>query len=214
MGDALGHDERFALFQNVFHAAHGEFSLAVEHGHHGIAAGGVGGDLLALVEGENGHADQLVLHERLADDLSVCVVDQISKAEFLFFFNVFVHVLNSFFVSILFLLHHINREKRACLTEKFTVEMVWILPTRVRFVRNSTIQFSYLIPESALFEVFDSKKEVFKTKILKTSVASGYEKDRFVFLIDGFVPMACFCVIFCCPSHGNQIDYYVALFRN
>ena len=45
-------------------------------------------------------------------------------------------------------------------------------------------------------------------------LASGYEKDRFVFLIDGFVPMACFCVTFCCPSHGNQIDYYVALFRN
>ena len=57
------------------------------------------------------------------------------------------------------------------------MEMVWILPTRVRFVRDSTIQFSYLIPESALFEVFDSKKEAFKTKILKTSVAGdeGFE---------------------------------------
>ena len=60
------------------------------------------------------------------------------------------------------------------------MEMVWILPTRVRFVRNSTIQFSYLIPESALFEVFDSKKEVFKTKILKTSVAGdeGFEPPQ------------------------------------
>lgn len=66
------------------------------------------------------------------------------------------------------------------------MEMVWILPARVRFVRNSTIQFSYLIPESALFEVFDSKKEVFKTKILKTSLSMGYEKDGFAFLIDGF----------------------------
>lgn len=60
------------------------------------------------------------------------------------------------------------------------MEMVWILPTRVRFVRDSTIQFSYLIPESALFEVFDSKKEVFKTKILKTSVAGdeGFEPPQ------------------------------------
>ena len=62
------------------------------------------------------------------------------------------------------------------------MEMVWILPARVRFVRNSTIQFSYLIPESALFEVFDSKKEVFKTKILKTSLWEDYKKDFLAFL--------------------------------
>ena len=64
------------------------------------------------------------------------------------------------------------------------------------------------------FESAFSDKKVQHRKMLNLFLASGYEKDRFVFLIDGFVPMACFCVIFCCPSHGNQIDYYVALFRN
>ena len=92
MGDALGHDQRFARL----------------HRHHGVAAGAVGGDFLALIKGKNGHADHFVLHERLADDLALAVVNQIGKPQLCLFFDVLIYILSSFSDSLLRILPNIK----------------------------------------------------------------------------------------------------------
>lgn len=95
VGDPLGHDEGLTLFEDVLDAAYGKFALAVQNGHHGVAAGGMGRDLLALIKGKDGHADFFVLHQRLAYNLSGAVIHQIGQAKPGFFCNVLIHILNS-----------------------------------------------------------------------------------------------------------------------
>lgn len=94
--NSLGHDERFARLEDVFRATDGELSRTVKHRDHGIAARGMRGDFLSLVKGEDRHADQLVLHERLAYDLPRAVLDQIRQMQLGLLFDVFIHSFSSF----------------------------------------------------------------------------------------------------------------------
>lgn len=77
MRNVLRHNECLTCVEDEHLAADSEAAGALEHGHHSVAARRMGGYLLALVEGENRHADEAVLHQRLADDLPLLILNQI-----------------------------------------------------------------------------------------------------------------------------------------
>ena len=72
-------------------AANGEAACALQHRHHGVAAAGVGGDLLVLLEGEDGDAHQLILHQGLADHLARLVVHQVLQQQFFLLGDILIH---------------------------------------------------------------------------------------------------------------------------
>ena len=51
----------------------------------------MGGDFLALVKGENRHADLFVLHKSLAYNLTGHIVHKLFKLQFFLFFDIFIH---------------------------------------------------------------------------------------------------------------------------
>ena len=77
--------------QNEDLTAHREAAGALQHGDHGIAAGGVSADFLPLFKGEKGHAHQLVLHQRAADNLTVLIVHLSGQRQRLVLFNILIH---------------------------------------------------------------------------------------------------------------------------
>ena len=91
MGDILGHDEGITLMQKEYFIAHGKPSGAIQNGYHGIAAGGMGGNLFAPVKGEQRHADGIVLHQRFADNLTVLIFHQIFQFQANLFFDILKH---------------------------------------------------------------------------------------------------------------------------
>ena len=60
-----GHDDGLALVEEVLDTVDGDAAGAVQAGDEGVAAGFVGADLLALIEGEEGDADGVVLGQGL-----------------------------------------------------------------------------------------------------------------------------------------------------
>ena len=75
---------------------------------HRIAACCVRRDFFSLIKGKNRHADHFVLHERLADTLTLAVVNQIGKPQRCLFFDVLIYILSSFSDSLLRILPNIK----------------------------------------------------------------------------------------------------------
>ena len=73
VGMARGHDDGLALVQLVGRAVDGDASRTVEAGDKRVAAGFMRADLLALVKGEQGDADGIVLRQGLADHLAFLI---------------------------------------------------------------------------------------------------------------------------------------------
>ena len=71
--------------------AHGEAAGALQYRHHGVAAGGMGADLLALFKGEQGHAHQLILHQGAADDLTGLIVHLFPQLQGGLLFDILIH---------------------------------------------------------------------------------------------------------------------------
>lgn len=92
MGDVLRHDKCLTLAEDEHLTADGETACAVEHRDHRVAACCVGGYFLAFVEREESHADGVVLHKRLADDLPVLIIHKILKQKLFLLGNVFVRL--------------------------------------------------------------------------------------------------------------------------
>ena len=67
------HDDGFAFVEFVFYAVDGDFTGSVEAGDEGVAAGLVGADFFAFVEGKLGDADGFILYQCFADDLAFLV---------------------------------------------------------------------------------------------------------------------------------------------
>ena len=94
MGNSLRHDDGLACFQQERLSPDGKASGAVKHRDHGIAAGGMGGDLLSLVERKQGHTDFIILNKGLADHLSGPVFHLVRQFQLHVFLNILIH--NSF----------------------------------------------------------------------------------------------------------------------
>ena len=71
--------------------AHSEAAGALQYRHHGVAAGGVGADLLALFKCEQGHAHQLILHQGAADDLTGLIVHLFPQLQGGLLFDILIH---------------------------------------------------------------------------------------------------------------------------
>lgn len=63
-----------ALFKYVDLAADGKAASAFKHSYHCVAAGFVHGDCIIIVKCKQGHADQIVLNQRLAYDLTRLII--------------------------------------------------------------------------------------------------------------------------------------------
>lgn len=64
-----------ALMQDMRLAVDGDAAHAVQAGDKRVIAGGVRADFLVLIEGEQGHADGVILRQRPADDLPILTSD-------------------------------------------------------------------------------------------------------------------------------------------
>ena len=70
MGMLGWHHNGFALMEHIFLAVNGDFANAIQTGDEGIAGRLMGADFLALVKGEQSHADCAVLCQRAAYHLT------------------------------------------------------------------------------------------------------------------------------------------------
>ena len=70
---AGGHHDGFALAQDMRLAVDGDAAHAVQTGDKRVAPGGMRADFLVLIKGEQGHADGVILRQRLADDLPLLI---------------------------------------------------------------------------------------------------------------------------------------------
>lgn len=110
MGEAGGHDDRLILCEDMFLPVDRKFPGPVEDSDHGVSAGGVSADLLALVEGEQGKAHMVVLCQSFADDLPFEVLYLIFQAEYFRFGDVFHFDIH--FFSFLFALLYKSQVRR------------------------------------------------------------------------------------------------------
>ena len=97
MGVTGGHDDRLALLKDGVLAVDGDAAHAVQASDKGITFGLVGADLLPLVEGEQGHADGIVLGQGLADHLAGLIVHLLLQDQGLALGNVLHRLFHSNF---------------------------------------------------------------------------------------------------------------------
>ena len=91
MGNIFGHNDALAFRNQILHTVYGKTTRAFQHDDHGIAAGCMRADLFSLFKRKQGHADLIVLHKSLADDLTILIMDLILEHHNRRFFNVAIH---------------------------------------------------------------------------------------------------------------------------